>query len=210
MPRNYFTKGEGRVDVYPIKLRDFNEMCRLCLVKRDQAKAGSQKQRVWWRNYIMLILGVNTGFRIEVMLQIQPVEISGGRVRIMEQKTKKWQQFDINKKVYETIKRYIDYYEITPREYLFQSRKGQKPITRQQAYKVIKQLAVEAGVDYAVGCHSLRKSFGRFTYDDSKDVVMVQRMLQHSSPVITLQYICLEEEAIRKERKENAWGVFEK
>lgn len=126
----------------------------------------------------------------------------------MEQKTKKWQQFEINKKVYETVKEFIDFYSIGDREYIFQGRKGKRPITRQAAYIIINNLAYEAGVKYAVGCHSLRKSFGRFVYDDTHDIVLVQRLLQHSSPVITLQYICLENETVMKERKNSAWGIF--
>ncbi|MFR5525582.1 MAG: tyrosine-type recombinase/integrase [[Clostridium] innocuum] len=209
MARKYYSKGMGRVDVYPFKIKDFNEMCRLCLVKRDKAKEESEEKRIWWRNYIMLILGANTGFRIEVMLQIQPFEIAGGKVRVMEQKTQKWQQFEINQKVYETIMKYVNFYEIGPREYLFKSRKGPHPITRQEAYRIIKQLAKEAGVKYAVGCHSLRKSFGRYEYDKTKSIHLVQRMLQHSSPIITQQYICLEDEVISKERKESAWGILD-
>ena len=208
--RIYHSYGDGRVDVYPFKLKDFNEMCRLCLVYRDKAKPDSHDYMRWYRNYVMLILGVNTGCRIETLLQLTPKHIAGGCVRITEYKTRKTQKYELNQKVNQIVNDYMEWLGITDKEYLFHTYKNStKPLRREQAYRVIKQLGNDVGIKYNIGCHSLRKSYGRFTYDETHDIHLVQRMLGHSNPLITQQYICLEDEVVSKARGKSAWGINE-
>lgn len=208
--RVYHSYGEGRVDVYPFKLDDFKEMCRLCLVKRDKASPESHDYMRWYRNYVMLILGCNTGCRIETLLQLRPKNIAGGFVRITEYKTNKTLKYQLNDKVMNVVSDYMEFLNITDKEYIFHTFKNTtKPMTREQAYRIIKSLGDEVGIKYNIGCHSLRKSYGRFTYDVTHDIHLVQRMLDHSSSMITQHYICLEDEVVTKARGESAWGFEE-
>lgn len=202
----------GQVDVFPIKLNQFNEMCRICLVNRDKAEEGSYEKRMWWRNYVILILGVNTGARISTLLRLRPIDIAGGHVKIYETKTHKTFKYEINERVYGVVREYINEYGISDYEYIFtgkRSGKTGKPLTRQQCRTMILQLAKMVGIDYKVGCHSLRKSYGRYEYDKSKDLPKVQRLLGHESPIVTLQYICLEDEKVDKARKASSWGIID-
>lgn len=205
--RSFKQKGIGRVDVFPFRQNDFNEMIRICLLKKEKATTEAAKRR-WHRNYIMLILGVNTGMRIETLLQIMPYEIAGGYVVFTEFKTGKKIKCELNRKVIEVLEEYINEYELTKLDYLFAKRKGEKPITRQNAYKIIQQLAKEVGIDYHVGCHSLRKSYGRWMYDQTHDIHLVQRMLNHVDPSITMYYICLEERKVDEARRSSSYGIF--
>lgn len=208
MARVLHSYGQGRVDVFPFTQKDYNEIVRLCLVKRDKYKKGSLNYYRWYRNYMMMILGCNTGCRIEVLLQLTPKHLLGGRGRIQEYKTEKIQRVDLNSKLTKAVEEYLDYLGIGDREYIFRSSKNtDKPLTRVAAYQIIKKLAAEAGVKYAVGCHSLRKSYGRFAYDATHDLLMVQRMLGHSNPMITQQYICLEEDKVSKFKSSLQWGL---
>lgn len=208
MGRVYHSYGEGRVDVFPFKLKDFNEICRLCLVYRDRAKPNTHEYMRWYRNYVIMILGCNTGCRIETLMQLTKKHINGGCVRLQEFKTEKISRYELNDKVYQIVEDYMNWLGTTEREYIFRTyRNTTKPLTRGQAYKIIRQLSDAAGIKYAVGCHSLRKSYGRFMYDETHDIHLVQRMLGHSSPVITMQYICLEDEVVSGARKMSAWGL---
>ena len=185
-------------------------MCSLALVFRDRASPDSHDYMRWYRNYVILILGCNTGCRIETLLQLTPKHISGGRVRITEFKTEKIQRYELNEKVFKIVDDYIKWLDITDREYIFKTFKNSnKPLTRVQAYKVIQELGAKAGIRYSIGCHSLRKSYGRFTYDETHDIHLVQRMLGHSDPSITQQYICLEDEIVTKARGSSSWGLNE-
>lgn len=212
--RVFHSYGLGRADVFPFKLKDFKEMLRICQVRMEHANPESHEYMRWYRNYVMLILGCNTGCRIETLLQLTPKHIAGGYITVVEYKTKKKKQYPLNNQVYQIVEDYILWLNqhckeyMTEYTYIFHTyRNTQAPLTRQQASKVIKELAKEVGIKYNVGCHSLRKSYGRFEYDQSHDIFKVQKMLDHSSSVITEKYICLEPENIEKSRRKNAWGL---
>lgn len=208
MPRVIHSYGAGRVDVYPFKKEDFNMIIRILLIRMEKSKRGSNEYFRAYRNYVMFILGVNTGCRIETLLQLTPKHIDGGCVRIKEFKTNKVSRYELNKDVYAVVAKFIDYLGITSREYIFRkSPSCDKPLTRQQAYNIIKDVANEVGIKYAVGCHSLRKSYGRFVYDETRDIHLVQRLLNHSNPIITQNYICLEDREVTKRRKIAKYGL---
>ena len=47
-----------------------------------------------------------------------------------------------------------------------------------------------------VGTHTMRKTFGYHHYQQFKDVAILQYILNHSSPSITLRYIGIEQDNI--------------
>lgn len=77
-------------------------------------------------------------------------------------------------------------------EYLFRSRIGaNRPITRVQAHRILKDLCRECGIDERrVSTHSLRKAFVMNIYNNSgHDLIKTQRIVQHASPLVTARYI---------------------
>ena len=119
MSRTLHNYGSGRVDVFPIKRQDFDLMIRICLQRRDSSKLDSENYYKWYRNYMILILGVNTGCRIEVLLQLTPKHIKGGMCRITEFKTGKISRFELSSEVQKAVDAYISSFEIGDNEYLF-------------------------------------------------------------------------------------------
>ena len=108
----------------------------------------------------------------------------------------------MNEQLYKDISSYIKRNNLYPGEYLFRSRVGlNRPITRQNAWMRIKQYADECKITYLVGCHSLRKCFARTYYEETGDIIGLQEMLNHSSPRITLVYICWLDEDKKSKRK---------
>lgn len=191
----------GREVVKPIDRDDFEEMARLCLVKRDSFKKGTNGYFRWYRNYIILILGVNTGCRINTLLEQIPRDYSGGRVTVTEHKTGKRQQYILSPEVYQILEGYIEEFGFTKYEFLFpKDLKSKDSIGRITAWRWIKKLAKEAGIKYEVGCHSLRKSYGRWIWDETHDLLLVQKLLQHTSAEETQRYICLEENDVNEFR----------
>ena len=59
-----------------------------------------------------------------------------------------------------------------------------------------------AGVE-SIGTHTMRKTFGYWFYKQTKDVAMLQDILNHSTPQITLKYI-----GINKEEKDHVLDTF--
>jgi integrase len=155
----------------------------------DYAKKQSE------RDFMLLMLGLNTGLRIGDILQLKVKDIKYKKhINIIEQKTNKTKHFLINDELKKHLKPYI--VDKKDNEYLFMSRQGEnKPITRQRAYQIIREIGDTFGLE-DIGCHSLRKTFGYWHYKEFKDVVLLQKIFNHSTPEYTLTYIGVEQQQI--------------
>jgi len=165
---------------------------------RDKEKIEEIKELLMkksYRNYILFVLGINTGLRIGDLLNIQVKDVHNkSHIVIKEQKTSKNKRFLINSNLRRELNKYIKGME--DHEYLFQSRIGNnKPLTRFQAYRIMSGAGKEVGLD-RIACHSLRKTFGYHHYKQHKDVALLQKLFNHSSPRITLDYIGITQDII--------------
>ena len=177
----------------PLTKEDYAAMSTQALINRDKCKPGTEDYYRAYRDYMMLLIGVNTGCRIEVECEMKVKDFKGGYVTITEFKTKKRTQYEMDKDVYGEVQKYIIHFGLTDHEFLFKTRLDRyDAITRVTAWRRIKALANQVGVKYTVGAHSLRKSFGRWLYDETHDIHMVQKFYMHGSAETTERYICLE------------------
>lgn len=147
------------------------------------------------RDFIMLLLGFHTGLRITDILNLKVQDVKGKkRIYIHEQKTNKSKPFLVNKELALYLNNYCKGKEQF--EYLICSREGiNKPITRQRAYQIITEIGGMFNLE-GLGCHTLRKTFGYQHYKQYKDIVLLQRIFNHSDPSITLRYIGIEQQQI--------------
>lgn len=146
------------------------------------------------RDYMLFLLGINTGMRVNDLLKLKVKDIKGKkRLLIYEGKTdKKREVFLVN--IYEELNTYIS---TLSGEWLFPSREGNKPISRIQAYNQLKKASDMAGVE-SVGTHTMRKTFGYWFYKQYKDVATLQNILNHNKPDVTLRYIGISQEEIEQ------------
>lgn len=194
----------GRKTVFPFKKDDLNNMIVICKKKYNAAinYDDLEKKYLWDRNYMILHLGRNLAFRIEDLLQLKVDNFNNGGIYTREFKTNKEQSFELHPALVKDINNYIYRNELVEGEYLFQSRKGtNKPITRQRAWQIIKELAAEVKINYVVGCHSLRKYFARQYYETTGDLIGLSEMLNHSNEIVTLRYICWDKEDKLEKRR---------
>lgn len=203
MPRVFRNKF-GRKTVRPFKKQDLNSMIVICKKNKNAAEEEENKGQVylWDRNYMILHLGRNLAFRIEDLLQLKTDNFKNGGIYTREFKTGKEQAFELHPSLRKDLEDYINRNKLVEGEYLFKSRKGtNRPITRQRAWQIIKELSDEVKVSYVVGCHSLRKYFAREYYEQTGDLIGLKEMLNHSSETVTLRYICWEEDDKNIKRK---------
>lgn len=203
MPR-FFRITYGRKTVRPFKKEDLNNMLVMCKKTYTKALENDDKEtyKIWLRNYMLLHLGRNLAFRIEDLVQLKTDNFKNGGIYTREFKTGKEQSFELHPSLAKDIEKYINDMELVEGEYLFQSRKGiNKPITRQRAWQVIKELADQVRINYVVGTHSLRKYFARSYYEETGDLIGLSKLLNHSSVYVTLRYICWEDEDKNIKRK---------
>lgn len=145
------------------------------------------------RDYVLFMFGINTGLRISDILRFRVRDIRDEHKKIKEyfyireKKTGKEKRMKIHSDLRYILKEYIqgkkDY------EFLFSSKKGiNKPITRQQAYRILNNAAMVFGLE-SIGCHTLRKTFGYHLYNKTKDAITIKEILNHSDISTTLRYI---------------------
>jgi integrase len=148
------------------------------------------------RDYCMFVLGINCGLRIGGLLSltIDDVVDEKGKVKdrivLREQKTSKAKNFPIGDTSKKAMGEYLkSRQDVAPGQPLFPSRKGGNHIGRVQAYRIINGAARAVGITDEVGTHTLRKTFGYHAYKQCKDIVVIQKLLNHSAPSVTLEYI---------------------
>ncbi|WP_432707012.1 tyrosine-type recombinase/integrase [Gottfriedia acidiceleris] len=184
---------EHIIDVQPIRtIEDIDSM--KWALKRHASE----------RDYMLFLLGINTGLRVSDILKLKTADIVKlkGKKRkeltIQEGKTKK-------KRVVNLMSIYEELYAYAVQnasEWLFPSRKGDKSISEIQAYRQLVKAGEFAGLE-AIGTHTMRKTFGYHLYKKTKDVAILQDILNHSTPAITLRYI-----GINKDEKDNVLDTF--
>lgn len=148
------------------------------------------------RDLVMFTMGINCGLRISDIVALNIADVKDKKyIRIMEKKTGKQKSFPINSKLKTMLKKYIKGKKED--EALFKSR-FENRMDRFSAYRIIKSACKDIGLEEKVGTHTMRKTFGYHHYKKYKDVAMLQKIFNHSSPQITLRYIGIEQDEIDK------------
>ncbi len=153
------------------------------------------------RDYCLFTLGINSGLRISDLLKLKVADVVDGkkvkdRIAIREQKTNKAKDFPLGKTATKAIQEYLLSRQAEPGEVLFPSRKGHNSLTRQQAYNIINDAARAVGIKEQIGTHTLRKTFGYWAYRQGVDLTIIQKLLNHSAPSVTLRYIGITQEQL--------------
>lgn len=138
------------------------------------------------RDRFLFMLGINTALRVSDLLSLKVKDLKGTHLIIKESKTKKPKKQIISPALKIEINEYTQ--GMNDNDFLFPSRKGDKPLSRVQVYRILNEVAESCGIE-EIGSHSLRKTFGYHFYKKTKDVVSLQHLLNHSTPQVTLRYI---------------------
>lgn len=138
-----------------------------------------------------LVLEANLGMRIVDILQLRFKDIikDGDRYRldVIEQKTKKKRTFTVPMSVYQYLRLYCLENGIADNSPIF-------PISVRAVQKQLKKVVEYLEYGDSIGTHSFRKFFATDIYTRNKfDIVLVQKLLQHSSVSTTQRYINLEQ-----------------
>ena len=146
------------------------------------------------RDYCLFTLGINSGLRISDLLKLTIADVMEkgkpkDRIRLREKKTNKYKEFPLSDNAKSAIKEYLKTRNYTENEPLFISRKNEGFLLRQQAYKIINDVAKSVGIKEKIGTHTLRKTFGYHAYNKGYDITVIQKLFNHSSPSVTLRYI---------------------
>lgn len=170
---------------------------------RDKKKIEAMKKILYaqsMRNYVLFVLGINSGIRISDLRKLKDSDVKRAngkfeeRIVIKEQKTGKSKNYIINESSKKALMEYLGTAPPTEK-FLFESRKGDTPISRVQAYRILNDAAELVGIP-KIGTHSLRKTFGYHAYKAGYKVSLLQNLFNHSSEKDTLRYIGITQDDI--------------
>ena len=162
-----------------------------------------------WIHYLAIAFGVNTARRISDILTLKWGNIfteSGNfrsEITIVEKKTGKFGTPAINEALKGAINLYLEKTGVDPAENGWQNDvfvqpsgtyKGRR-LTQSGHQKALKKAAAVCGIEYNVGTHSARKTFGAVSRNlhphDYDSMEILQSVYNHSSTKTTKRYIGL-------------------
>lgn len=198
-------KKRGRKsEVYPFEIEDIKKMINYFL------------EHKMWQCYLIFVLSCNMARRIGDTLSLTWEHVfnpDSGKIRtdlleIIEDKTDKLANPRINSACKKAIELYIEMTGLNPSEnyyknYVFVQTSGNykgKPLTADGYRKALKKAAVEIGIEYNIGTHSPRKTFGKLSRmlhpSDYDSMETLQTIFNHSDTKTTKSYIGLTKKKI--------------
>lgn len=148
------------------------------------------------RDLLMFTVGTNCGLRISDILALNVGDVRGKNyIQIKEKKTGKFKMFPINAKLKPMFEEFTK--DRNCDEPLFMT-KFQNRLSRVTAYYIIREACNEAKLEEKFGTHTMRKTFGYHHYKKFNDLALLQKIFNHSSPVVTLRYIGIEQDQINE------------
>ncbi|RFU63159.1 tyrosine-type recombinase/integrase [Bacillus sp. V59.32b] len=147
------------------------------------------------RDLLFFVIGINTGLRINEILEIKVCDVLDEKGSIKnffslpayDHHPEK--QIYLNAKAKSALSHYLETSKLQSDDYLFVSPKTKKPITRQQAHRIIHQAVDALGIDGRFGASSMRKTFGFHAYKQGVALSLIQKYYHHSTPSETLKYL---------------------
>lgn len=158
------------------------------------------------RNQLLIIMGLNTALRISDILALRwdavyDFDKKEFRTHIVltEQKTGKTSTIYINKNIQKSLKSYKEHlrgHKKSARryQYIFRHKNKNIPISRIQAFRIIKEAADYSNISGTICCHSLRKTFGYHAWKQGASPVVLMNIFNHSSYQITKRYLGIEQD----------------
>ena len=173
------------------KIEDIN------LIKKYFLKKGK------YRDYCLFIIGINTSLRISDILKIRWRDVYDfeslkfrEHLVLREQKTGKFNCIALNESCQKALALQMKYkYPDAQDDYVFYSKNNaQKHISRNRAWHIIKQAALDNHIDGNISCHSLRKTFGYHAWKLGGQPALIMEIYNHSNIEITKRYLSIDQD----------------
>lgn len=174
-----------------------------------------------YRDNMLFILGINFGLRISDLRTLRFGNLINDnftfkdKFPVFEKKTRNTRKKKVNRyitiniAVIEAVTTYLEHTPgVTLSDCMFVSestngtRDMNKPISSRSVNRTLKTVAKDLGLNMRLSTHSLRKTFCYhqmlMSHNDSRKLMLLQKMLNHSSPMQTLTYIGITYEEIEQ------------
>ncbi|MFV0485422.1 MAG: tyrosine-type recombinase/integrase [Candidatus Saccharimonadales bacterium] len=152
-------------------------------------------ERGQYRDYVMIVMDTCTALRISDILPFtwddvydERCGVFRTRVTIIEKKTGKIKPIALNEQVIHALRIYLPHRR--SRFIFANNRKDSKPISRMQAWRIVREAVTALSITGKISCHSLRKSWGYHAWTSGGvSPVVIMEIYNHSSYEITRRYL---------------------
>lgn len=143
------------------------------------------------RNYLIFVMGINTGIKTCQMLDLKFRDIVDNENNIRDCISINGVEYNITLNTKKAIEEYIlsIHVEEYKNSYLFKSKKGDLPIDRSHLYRILNDAAKKCKLDLSIGNETLRKTFGYHYYYQIGDVKHLQLVLNQKSVTKLYDYL---------------------
>lgn len=158
------------------------------------------------RNQLLIVMGLNTALRISDLLSLRWQDVYDARrhrwkshIMLTEEKTGKETCIFVNDPIRSALYMYhacwTELYgeKVSSEKYLFRG-KSFAPISRVQAYRIVRKAAEACNLSGVISPHSLRKTFGYHAWKQGISPVLLMEIYHHSSYRITKRYLGIEQD----------------
>lgn len=173
-----------------------------------------------YRDNMLFIVGINFGLRVSDLRMLRFCNLINDNLTFKEtfpvfekktrntRKKKKNRYITVNTAVMEAVTLYLEHTDnVTLSDYMFRSvsnngYKDNEPIASYSVERILKGIARDLKLTMHLSTHSLRKTFCYhqmlMSHNDPRKLMLLQKMLGHSSPAQTLDYIGITGEEIEE------------
>ncbi|MDR0425448.1 MAG: tyrosine-type recombinase/integrase [Clostridiales Family XIII bacterium] len=147
------------------------------------------------RNCCLIVLSIHTALRVSDLLRLtwdDVYDFTRGKIRrhiaVTEKKTGKAKSIALNKHAVYVLTLHARQ-SAKQGGALIENARTDRPISRIQAYRIIRAAAEALGFESRVSCHSLRKTFGYHAWKGGVSPAVIMEIYNHSSFSVTKRYL---------------------
>lgn len=149
--------------------------------------ASKKDKRVRYRNQAMLLLFLGTGIRSSELARIKITDVDWANAQIKIEGKTGFSALPLSKQVYRALRLYVTQERKGTDQHLFLY--AGKPLNTYSLTRFMNRLGKRAGIARPIGVHILRHTFATSYLRNGGDGFTLQRILRHSSPVMTQRYL---------------------
>lgn len=203
-------------------IKDMDDITRISqyLIKRRR-----------WRDNMLFIVGINFGLRVSDLTQLRFSNLINDNLTfkdsfpVFEKKTrntrkqKRNRYITINTAVIEAVTLYLEHTKgVCLSDYMFRSEAPNRkeinvPLHRASVDKLLKGIADDLDLNIHMSTHTLRKTFAYhqmvMSNNDPRKLMLLSKMMGHSSVAITMDYIGITGEEIEEAYRHLNLGSIE-
>lgn len=143
------------------------------------------------RNYLIFVMGINTGIKTFQMLDLRFKDILDNENNIRNYIDINGIKYEITSNTKKAIKEYMESVSIDEdkNRYVFKSNKCDLSINRSHLYRILNDAAKKCEVNLSIGNETLRKTFGYHYYHKIGDLKHLQMILNQKSISRLCEYL---------------------